>query len=31
MRVDPGMDRLLHLRAIEVDRDVVDDARVVAS
>jgi len=31
MRVDPGMDRLLHLRAIEVDRDVVDDARVVDS
>jgi len=31
MRLDPSMDRLLHLTAIEVDRDVVADAWVEAS
>ena len=31
MRLDPSMDRLLHLTAIEVDRDVVVDTRVEAS
>jgi hypothetical protein len=30
MSVGPGMDHLLHLRVVQVDFDVLVDARVVA-